>query len=129
MEATRPALGSIRLPAKHAALRAVTFDQKPPSSARQHTANPQRALAVIDARERPGSASGFLREINGPVFTSSATRLQSSQFLAQQIAQYEDAHSNAFPAPTFVHATSAYDNTLGLTATVLGFQGACERVA
>ena len=119
----------IRLPTKHTALKAVTFDQKPPSSSRQNTANRQQALVSSDTRERPRSTGGSFREISGSVFTSSATRLQSSQFLAQQIAQGEDAFSNDLATQAFGRATTAYDNTLGLTATVLGFQGACERVA
>ncbi|MDF2368889.1 hypothetical protein [Sneathiella sp.] len=75
-----------------------------------------------------------LREIQS-TFTSSreaGTSLHmaySAPFLAQQLAQQDDAVTEADPAEAHRRATSAYDSSLNLTATVLGFDGHAERVA
>ena len=75
-----------------------------------------------------------LREIQA-TFTStreagnSPHTAYSAQFLAQQLAQQDDALTEADPAEAHRRATSAYDSSLNLTMTVLGFDGHAERIA
>ncbi len=74
-----------------------------------------------------------LREIQ-PTFTSNrgsdtyAHLPYSSQFLAQQLGQQDEDIIGLDPTRAHGQATAAYNNSLGLTVTVLGFDGHAERI-
>ncbi len=53
----------------------------------------------------------------------------SAPFLAQQLAQQDEAAVESNPAQAHRRATYAYDSSLNLTATVIGFDGHAERIA
>ena len=128
MEITRSGTDMIRLPAGRNALKAVTFDRNSLSSSRQNGTTSQH-LTGAPGESAPQPEIKFLREITGPVFSRAGSAGYSAPFIAQQIAQGQNEDSNGQPTPAFLRATAAYDDTLGLTATVLGLQGARERIA
>lgn len=89
---------------------------------------------IIKSNRETSPVPVKLREIQA-TFTSARETTQSShtaysaQFLAQQLAQQNDAMTDADPAEAHRRATSAYGNSLNLTVTVLGFDGHAERIA
>lgn len=89
---------------------------------------------TVAAGNETAKAPDGLREIQA-TFTSnrqsdiSPHTAYSAQFLAQQLAQQENSMTAADPATAHRRASFAYDNSLNLTVTVLGFDGHVARVA
>ena len=98
--------------------------------------NAQQRHARDEIRSEKGMAQVpvRLREIHS-TFTSSrapgavAHTPYSAPFLAQQLAQQDDTTIEGDSARVHRQAISAYDNSLNLTATVIGFEGHSERIA
>lgn len=143
MDATRPISSIISLPPKredngaymvgrkNAASRQdpVRIDAEQGLSAKRQHAQAQTAIA-----RKTAVVPVDLRDIQ-QTFVSPrepADRLHtpySAQFLTQQLSQQDEADLPHDPAHTHRQAAAAYDNNLGLTATVIGFAGRAERIA
>jgi len=75
-----------------------------------------------------------LQDIQATFVTSRETHASShipysSPFLAQQLAQQDSMSVEIDPAQAHRRAASAYDSSLSLTVTLLGFDGHAERIA
>ncbi|PHQ70729.1 MAG: hypothetical protein COB93_04780 [Sneathiella sp.] len=89
---------------------------------------------VDDIRPQLDNTTVFERKTPTPSSTSTginhlAPGQSSPQFLAQQIAQAHDSPNILDAEYIHTSAARAYDETHGLTAVVLGFDGYQQRVA
>ena len=137
MDISRPIASIVPLPPKRDDSNASFHSRNNAASRR----DPDRVEAERDlATERQQSAQNSntapiqFRDIQ-PTFISSREMKEiehfpySAQFLTQQLAQQEDDIASPDPVRAHSRAASAYDNSLSLTATVLGFEGRAERLA
>ena len=110
--------------------------RRPVEAGDQQGITGRRRHAVIvetDAR-RPAITSVFVNPQTAPKrqltgLSQPPVGQASSAFLAQQLSQDPSLSETGDQYAAHQEASAAYSDTLGLTATVLGFQGFRERIA
>ncbi|MEX1036826.1 MAG: hypothetical protein WDZ54_12805 [Sneathiella sp.] len=143
MEITRPIANIVPLPSKRDDADAYLFGRKSTASRRDSApiesgqdlaAKRQQSQPNTETAKNPSNAPIQLRDIQ-PTFLSSreikdaAHSPYSAQFLAQQLGQQEADMVSVSPMHAHGRAAAAYDSSLSLTATVIGFEGRAERLA
>ena len=143
MDISRPIASIVPLPPKRDDSNASFHSRNNAASRRDpDRVEAERDLATERQQSRPNpetaqnsnTAPIQFRDIQ-PTFISSREMKviehfpYSAQFLTQQLAQQEDGIASPDPVRAHSRAASAYDNSLSLTATVLGFEGRAERLA
>ncbi|MAZ03520.1 MAG: hypothetical protein CMN56_10305 [Sneathiella sp.] len=101
---------------------------------RDLSAERQQSRPNSETAQKPSTAPVQLRDIQQTFISARDMKAAdhspySAQFLTQQLAQQEDRDVDASDVKrAHIRATAAYDNSLNLTATIMGFDGRMERL-
>ena len=100
---------------------------------RDLSAERQQSRPNTETMRKPSAAPIALRDIQ-PTFISARDMKEtdhspySAQFLTQQLAQQDSDVDVSDLRRAHSRATAAYDSSLNLTATIMGFEGRAERL-
>tara|TARA_R110000787_G_scaffold7925_4_gene26410 strand:+ start:20629 stop:20949 length:321 start_codon:yes stop_codon:yes gene_type:complete len=101
---------------------------------RNLSAERQQSRSSSETSQNPSTAPVQLRDIQQTFISAGEMKSAdhspySAQFLTQQLAQQGSSDVDASDLKrAHIRATAAYDNSLNLTATIIGFDGRAERL-